>query len=64
MILKGRNRDSAWFAVTDDDWPALREAYAAWLSPANFDASGRQRERLSDLTRLVRVASDPALAGT
>ena len=62
MIIKGKNRDSAWFAVTDDDWPALREAYAAWLSPANFDAAGRQRERLSDLTRLVRVASDPALA--
>jgi hypothetical protein len=64
MIIKGKNRDSAWFAVTDDDWPALREAYAAWLSPANFDASGRQRERLSDLTRLVRVVSDPVLAGT
>ena len=62
MILKGRNRDSAWFAVTDEDWPALREAYAAWLSPTNFDAAGRQRERLSDLTRLVRVASDPGLA--
>ncbi|MCZ8152512.1 MAG: GNAT family protein [Rhodobacteraceae bacterium] len=61
MVIKGRNRDSAWFAMTDADWPALREAYAAWLSPANFDATGRQRERLSDLTRLVRVAEDPAL---
>jgi RimJ/RimL family protein N-acetyltransferase len=61
MVIKGRNRDSAWFAMTDSDWPALREAYAAWLSPANFDTTGRQRERLSDLTRLVRVAEDPAL---
>lgn len=61
MIIKGENRDTAWFAITDEDWPALREAYAAWLAPANFDASGRQAERLGDLTRLVRVASDPAL---
>lgn len=61
MIIKGRNRDTAWFAITDQEWPALREAYAAWLSPANFDAAGRQRERLSDLTALVRVSSDPIL---
>lgn len=61
MVIKGRNRDSAWFSVIDSEWPALREAYAAWLAPRNFDASGTQRERLSDLTGLVRVASDPAL---
>lgn len=60
-IVKGRNRDTAWFACIDAEWPALRECYDAWLSPANFDATGRQRERLSDLTRLVRAASDPAL---
>ena len=62
-IVKGRNRDTAWFAATDKDWPGLQEAYEAWLSPANFDAKGHQIERLSDLTRLVRVASDPVLAG-
>jgi RimJ/RimL family protein N-acetyltransferase len=61
MLVKGRNRDTAWFAIIDQEWPALREAYLAWLSPANFDAKGRQRERLSDLTRLVRPGSDPAL---
>ena len=61
MVIKGRNRDTAWFAVTDQDWPALREAYAAWLAPSNFDERGRQIERLSDLTRLVRVSSDPSL---
>ncbi|MBA4350498.1 MAG: GNAT family N-acetyltransferase, partial [Rhodobacter sp.] len=61
MVIKGANRDTAWFAMIDSEWPALREAYAAWLSPANFDATGRQRERLSDLTGLVRVSSDPAL---
>ncbi|SEP86713.1 GNAT family N-acetyltransferase [Thalassovita taeanensis] len=63
MIVKGRNRDSAWFAATDTDWPALSEAFSVWLSPANFDADGRQRERLTDLTQLVRVSSDPALGG-
>lgn len=61
MVIKGRNRDTAWFSVIDSEWPALKEAFAAWLSPANFDAAGRQRERLSDLTRLVRAGSDPAL---
>jgi RimJ/RimL family protein N-acetyltransferase len=60
-VVKGRNRDTAWFAVIDAEWPALREAFSAWLHPTNFDASGRQKERLSDLTRLVRAGSDPAL---
>ena len=62
-VVKGRNRDTAWFACIDTDWPALREAYRAWLDPSNFDADGRQRESLSDLTRLVRVSSDPGLDG-
>ncbi|MBR9762189.1 MAG: GNAT family N-acetyltransferase [Rhodobacteraceae bacterium] len=61
MVVKGRNRDTAWFAITDGDWSALKEAYAVWLNPANFDENGQQRERLSDLTRLVRVSSDPEL---
>ena len=62
-VVKGRNRDTAWFAAIDSDWPALKEAFEAWLSPANFDAEGRQRERLGDLTALVRVSSDPTLRG-
>lgn len=61
MIVKGRNRDTAWFAATDGDWPALKEAFEVWLNPRNFDADGQQRERLSGLTRLVRVSSDPGL---
>jgi RimJ/RimL family protein N-acetyltransferase len=61
MVIKGRNRDSAWFAITDGDWPRLAEAYAAWLAPRNFDQAGQQKERLSDLTRLVCSAFDPAL---
>ena len=62
-VVKGRNRDTAWFAVIDSEWPALKEAFAAWLAPSNFDANGQQRERLSDLTRLVRPGRDPALEG-
>ncbi len=60
-VVKGRNRDTAWFAVIDAEWPALKAAYDTWLDPANFDAAGRQRRRLSDFTAPVRVASDPAL---
>ena len=60
-VVKQRNRDTAWFAAIDKEWPALKEAYAAWLHPANFDPEGRQIESLGDLTRLVRVASDPVL---
>ena len=59
-VIKGRNRDTAWFACIDKEWPALKEAYHAWLSPSNFDADGRQIESLDDLTRLIRVSSDPA----
>jgi RimJ/RimL family protein N-acetyltransferase len=60
-VVKGRNRDTAWFSVIDTEWPALCAAFEAWLDPSNFDAAGQQKERLSDLTRLVRAASDPAL---
>lgn len=61
-VVKGRNRDTAWFAAIDAEWPGLQAAYEAWLAPSNFDADGRQIERLSDLTRLVRAHSDPLLA--
>jgi RimJ/RimL family protein N-acetyltransferase len=60
-VVKGRNRDTAWFSVIDSEWPALREAFKAWLSPTNFTANGQQHERLSDLTRLVRAKDDPGL---
>jgi len=49
-VVKGRNRDTAWYAITDDRWPALREAYEVWLRPDNFDAAGSQRRSLRDLT--------------
>ncbi|WP_204112921.1 GNAT family N-acetyltransferase [Shimia biformata] len=61
LVYKGRNRDTAWFAAIDREWPALKQAFDVWLSPANFDGEGRQSEALSDLTGLVRVANDPSL---
>jgi RimJ/RimL family protein N-acetyltransferase len=63
MVVKGRNRDTAWFAMTDADWACLKPAWEAWLDPGNFDAAGRQRRRLGELTTPCRVASDPASGG-
>lgn len=60
-VVKGRNRDTAWYAAIDKEWPALRAAFLRWLDPANFDADGRQRESLAALTRPVLAARDPAL---
>jgi RimJ/RimL family protein N-acetyltransferase len=54
LVYRQRNRDTAWFAAIDAEWPALRAAFTRWLAPENFDASGRQRSRLSDLTRPIR----------
>jgi RimJ/RimL family protein N-acetyltransferase len=48
MVVKGRNRDTAWFAITDDEWPAIRAGFRAWLSPANRDDAGRQRRGLAE----------------
>ncbi len=48
-IVKGRNRDTAWFAVIDGDWPAVRAGFEAWLAPENFDADGRQLRRWEDM---------------
>jgi RimJ/RimL family protein N-acetyltransferase len=49
-LYKGRNRDTAWFAVIDHEWPALKAAYETWLEPTNFDAAGRQQQSLAALT--------------
>jgi RimJ/RimL family protein N-acetyltransferase len=53
VVYKDRNRDTAWYAAIDSEWPALEQAYLRWLDPANFDAQGRQRARLSELTAPV-----------
>lgn len=47
MVTKGGNRDTAWFSILDGEWPGLAAAYARWLDPQNFDAEGRQKNRLA-----------------
>ena len=49
-VVKGRNRDTAWYAAIDQEWPALQAAFEQWLEPSNFDDSGLQRVSLSALT--------------
>jgi len=49
MIVKGRNRDTAWYSMLDSEWPARREAFERWLKPENFDAAGRQKTSLTAL---------------
>jgi len=53
VVYKGRNRDTAWYAAIDSEWPELERAFQRWLDPGNFDGKGRQRARLSDLTAPV-----------
>ena len=47
IVYKGRNRDTAWYSITDSEWPAIKSAFEAWLDPANFDAAGRQLRPLA-----------------
>lgn len=49
-VVKGRNRDTAWYSAIDSEWPALKRAFETWLAPANFDEHGIQRLQLSALT--------------
>ena len=49
MVIKDRNRDTAWFSIVDGEWPAVRAAFEAWLAPENFDPQGRQRRSLAEL---------------
>ncbi len=54
MVIKGRNRDTAWYAITDDNWPVVRAGFEAWLAPENFDLGGHQRRSLRDLIAHAR----------
>ena len=49
QVHKGRNRDTAWYAITDDEWPEIGSAFEAWLAPENFDEHGVQRRPLRAL---------------
>jgi RimJ/RimL family protein N-acetyltransferase len=54
LVVKGHNRDSAWFSMLDGEWPVIRAAFEAWLAPLNFDADGRQRESLAAVRDAIR----------
>ncbi|MDE1157677.1 MAG: GNAT family protein [Neorhizobium sp.] len=49
VISRGGNRDTAWFSMIDGEWPLIKAAFEAWLSPDNFDGDGKQRQRLEDI---------------
>jgi RimJ/RimL family protein N-acetyltransferase len=55
-VYKGRNRDTAWYAAIDSEWPELESAFTRWLDESNFDSDGGQRQRLADLTRPILKA--------
>jgi RimJ/RimL family protein N-acetyltransferase len=51
LVVKGENRDTAWFSIIDKEWPALKKAYQGWLHPDNFDRDGNQKKRLEDFRK-------------
>jgi RimJ/RimL family protein N-acetyltransferase len=55
-VYKGRNRDTAWYAAIDSEWPELESAFTRWLDESNFDSDGGQHQRLADLTRPILKA--------
>ncbi|MGU7778551.1 GNAT family N-acetyltransferase [Burkholderia sp. PU8-34] len=60
IVSKGRNRDTAWYSIVDGEWPAVAAAFDAWLSPANFDAQGVQRQSLTSIRHAQANARDAA----
>ena len=61
VIVKGHNRDTAWFGFTDGDWPAIKQAHETWLDASNFDEAGNQKSSLRDLTAPLRHSAWPTL---
>jgi len=59
MVVKGRTRDTAWFAITDDEWPPIRAGFESWLAPTNFDPDGRQLQALGALVAAARGTQPP-----
>ncbi|KAI1380941.1 putative acetyltransferase, GNAT family [Hypoxylon crocopeplum] len=48
LIVKGRNRDTAWYSMVDDEWPTIKQALESWVDPSNFDGEGKQKKRLEE----------------
>lgn len=55
LVYKGRSRDTAWFSITDQEWPDLKASFQAWLAPENFDAQGSQKQRLGQHATLTPI---------
>jgi RimJ/RimL family protein N-acetyltransferase len=55
IVYKGRNRDTAWFSIIDNEWPARRADFEQWLAPENFDAQGVQRKSLAEIRELRKA---------
>ncbi|KAH7719708.1 hypothetical protein AAVH_12825 [Aphelenchoides avenae] len=53
-VMRGMNRDSAWYSIIDREWPLIRRAYESWLDSGNFDQEGRQLKRLEDIRAALR----------
>jgi RimJ/RimL family protein N-acetyltransferase len=64
LVYKGRNRDTAWYAVIDREWLRLEAAFQMWLDPSNFDENGKQRVALRDLTKDSRGAGEAREQGS
>lgn len=64
QVIKGRNRDTAWYAITDDEWPAIRLGFERWLDPQNFDARGQQLRSLRETIAEARAVSEAARGST
>lgn len=60
MVVKGRNRDTTWFAMLDEEWPVVRAAFEKWLAPENFDAAGQQQASLAT----IRTSQNPGEPST
>jgi RimJ/RimL family protein N-acetyltransferase len=54
LVVKGLNRDTAWYAMIDKDWLIIKQAFELWLDPANFDAKGQQQRRLEDIRSTLK----------
>lgn len=59
MIVKGRNRDTAWFSILDHEWPAIRANFETWLAPENYDSAGNQQVSLGSLNRALNGSRAP-----
>ncbi len=52
IVYKGRTRDTDWLSIIDQEWPAIKQRFEAWLDPSNFDANGQQKQSLRDSTKV------------